>query len=198
MIPVDSECHSIWQIFIGMMSLGSCVCYAYFAAFAFPYHFTSLSDFLTNFYEHPSDNGFTLFWFFVEVVFAVDIVLHFLKEYRSEINHQTVSDLRLIANRYLRTTFLLDFLATLPINLLVYLFSGRPRITNDDTFDSYRLLYVMKMVRVLKATEIMSAKFIKGIIDQYFKRKRDQIIEYSKHAHNFHFDPMIDYNQILE
>lgn len=123
-IPVDSEWHAIWQIFIGLLSLVTCVNYAYFAAFAFPYEFKSLGDFFGAFNSRMSDNFMILFWFFVEIIFVVDIVLHFLKEFRSEINFHVVRYPRLIARRYLRTSFVFDLIATIPGNLIIYAFSA--------------------------------------------------------------------------
>ena len=127
MIKADSETYSIWQIFIGVLSLGTCVNYAYFAAFAFPFEFESMSDLFTNFHAKPKDNFMILFWFFVEIIYIIDIMLHFLKEYRSDTNFTIVRDLDLIAKRYVRGGLIPDLLATLPFNVFFYLFDGQAR-----------------------------------------------------------------------
>lgn len=39
------------------------------------------------------------------------------------------------------------------------------------------MIYVLKIVRVRKASEIMSAKFMSGIVESWFKRRRDRLIK---------------------
>lgn len=171
--------------------------YAYFAAFAFPFQFKSLGDFFTNFNERPKDNLMILLWVFIEIIFVIDIVLIFLKEYRSDINFQVVRDPRLIARRYLRSSFFFDLIAVIPANLLIFAFRGGEAASDGKNFAMDQIIYMLKILRVRKASEIMSAKFMNGIVESWYKRRRDRLIKNAQLDPSFYLDPLIDHNQIL-
>ena len=63
-----------------------------------------------------------------EICFLIDIALNFFIEYKSDEKLNPIRDLPLIAERYLKGTFLLDFLAFTPFV---------PVITTINKKDSY-------------------------------------------------------------
>lgn len=108
----DNKFLYMWQLFIALLSLYSVIMNGFYAAFGFPYIYRlqTLSD-CTNKTAHCSN---IIFDTLTELCFLVDIILNFFIEYKSDEKLLPIRDLALIAERYLKGTFLLDFLAFTP------------------------------------------------------------------------------------
>lgn len=119
-IPVDSEIYNFWEIFLGMVSIICSVNYAYFTAFGFPFRYVSLSDTFATAKDYPFDTAMIIFWFLIEFLFGLDIVLNFLREFRDDNTFKPIRDIQKIAERYVKTQFILDMIATIPFNYILH------------------------------------------------------------------------------
>ena len=109
----DNNFLNAWQIFIALLSLYSVLVNGFFAAFGFhnTYRFQKLM------HCHNNQNDCFYIWSDIgaELCFLLDICFNFFVEYKSEEKLQPVRDFTKIAERYLKGTFLLDFIAFVPI-----------------------------------------------------------------------------------
>ena len=84
-----------------LLSLYSTFSATYIAAFGFP---TNKRDIVLN--------------NLVEIVFWMEILLSFLQWYKDELDYKPVRDVQKIAYRYLKTNFLIDLMATIPLRYM--------------------------------------------------------------------------------
>lgn len=100
-ISPEGRFKQVFNIWIIVLSLLSTISAAYFACFGLPTSPHSLAADVT-----------------VESFFLMDICLNFFVQYKDEEDFQAVTDLRMIAMRYLRSYFIFDFLATVPLRYM--------------------------------------------------------------------------------
>lgn len=109
--------------------------YAYLAAFGVPEYGT------TMFYIDYS----------FEVIFACDMIVQFLLEFKPEDQYNRVRDLTEIAKRYLKGRFFIDLISQIPFYAI---FS-----TDHD-----ELFYIIKIIRIQKGYHLLSSNsFMKNI-----------------------------------
>lgn len=86
----------------------------------------------------------------IDLFFLADIILTFFSTYLDEANHLEIKDHKKIANRYLKSWFLLDVTSVLPIDIILK--SGKinhiARIIKIGKL--YQLIKMVRMVRFLK------------------------------------------------
>ncbi len=83
----------------------------------------------------------------IEVFFLFDIILNFFEEFRNE-ELKPVREIKLIALRYVRSTFIVDVLATIPFRFF--------DLTDYDK--NNRLFFILKLLRCYKLKELMDTK----------------------------------------
>mmetsp|Transcript_33523 Transcript_33523/g.51522 ORF Transcript_33523/g.51522 Transcript_33523/m.51522 type:complete len:94 (+) Transcript_33523:125-406(+) len=81
-------------------------------------------------------SGFNLVWV-MEGLFAIDICLNFFKQELDESGNSKFESLETVSSKYLTGQFPLDFVAFLPIGLIVSMIDER-----------LRFLWVIKAIRV--------------------------------------------------
>ncbi|EGR26984.1 hypothetical protein IMG5_203830 [Ichthyophthirius multifiliis] len=96
----------------------------------------------------------------IEFFFLGDIVLRFFHEYKDHESQETVSDIRLIAKRYLKFWFWIDFTAILPFEYLVQ--SG----------PSLKLIRFFRMPKFLRLLEISKMDEILNQLLEQFSQKQ--------------------------
>ena len=102
----------VWHTFISILSLYSVITNGFYAAFGFPYSY--MYQILGSCGDKSAHCAHIIQDTIIELCFLVDIVLNFFIEYKSDDKLLPVRDLALIAERYLKSTFMLDFLAFTP------------------------------------------------------------------------------------
>lgn len=98
-----------------------------------------------------------IFDILVTLVFAVDIVLNFFTGY--EDGNEIIMDRKLIAGRYLRGWFWIDFLATVPLASIFHgisstWFSRIPKMLRLVRLT--RLLRLLRLLRLIRIAQTMS------------------------------------------
>ena len=96
---------------------------AYYAAFGAP----------QEFYDVMIDN-------FVEVLFFLDMIFCFCQEYMDEETYNLVSGFKSIALHYAKQSFIFDFIAWFPVDLLVD--------TKEDFGEKGRLFRILRLLRL--------------------------------------------------
>jgi len=124
-IPHDNKYLSIWDMMLMFMIIYSTLSSAYLLAF----------DIETD--DHPALNHWNTT---VEIIFAIDLVLTFFKEYQDIENFCYVRNHWMIAKRYLRTWFFVDFFSVFPFESI---FNIR----------AFRLLRILRLPRLLKSMD---------------------------------------------
>merc|ERR550537_1004341 len=93
--------------------------------------------------------GFT-FQMFVDIFFVFDLILNFRTGYVEK--GKIILDPDKIANNYLRTYFIFDFVASIPYDLVIFLIESY----SDSVVDprALRSLRMFRVVRLLRAVKI--------------------------------------------
>jgi CRP-like cAMP-binding protein len=103
--------------------------------------------------------GFALFFdFFVDITFFVDMVIAFRTAYVNKLNHLEWGS-GVIACRYLKTWFLIDFLSTVPVDRIAGAFMGGDgsSVRLVKLVRIVRLVRLAKLVRILKFDDMIEA-----------------------------------------
>jgi hypothetical protein len=132
---LDNPIYHFWRFFVVLVCIASSLIYAYLAAFGVPEYGT------TMFYIDYS----------FEVIFACDMIVQFLLEFKPEDQYNRVRDLTEIAKRYLKGRFFIDLISQIPFYAI---FS-----TDHD-----ELFYIIKIIRIQKGYHLLSSNsFMKNI-----------------------------------
>jgi len=123
---------------------------AYFACFGFP---TSTSYIVVD--------------IIIELCFATDIFLNFFLQYKDEKDLKPVREHKLIALRYLKGFFFVDFLATLP---LVYI------IGKSDP-ETQQLVLLLKLLRLPRLKDVVDTKNFQDKVKYLFKRRLKRLLQ---------------------
>ena len=86
---------------------------------------------------------------FFECFFSLDILVNFVLEYKDEVDYKPVRNIKKIALKYLKSYFIVDFAATVPLRLIL---SG----TVDDKI--LELCQLLKLLRISKFGSVMDEK----------------------------------------
>jgi hypothetical protein len=119
------------------------------------------------------DDSDPKFWFAFDVVsdtyFAVDIVINCRTAYVND-EHKIEASAKKVVVHYLKTWFLIDFLACLPINYILYLSGtldlpwlanqGPPGRAESGGADSIKVLKVLRLFRLTKMLRVLKLKSI--------------------------------------
>ena len=122
--------------------------YMYIAAFGIPGDGTSLKK---------------VEWAF-EVVFIISFLLEFNVDYTTPDTHKSVKNHALIAQNYLRGSFLMDLLPLVPLKD-IFDFGGKER-----------LLYFVKMLRLVRGYRFLNVAKIMESIKSKMEETREQIV----------------------
>lgn len=113
----------------------------------------------------------------MDFIFLVDIVLNFLLEFVSEEKTRPVRDITKIATRYFKDTFVLDVLAIFPFYGMMEIINGPKLASQNEDYDYLRLCYLLKLLRLKKASELLASKFFSKIIKQFYNNRLQKTIE---------------------
>jgi hypothetical protein len=100
-----------------------------------------------------TNTAWTAFDYFVDVLFALDIVFNFHTGHLDEQN-KLIMDPKMIAKRYIKSWFFLDILATFPFELLAII-GGIDAAANVQLFALLKCPRLLRLGRILKFLENM-------------------------------------------
>lgn len=86
---------------------------------------------------------------FVDFCFVIDIIVVFRTTIYDEESGEEIDNWRVIADRYLKGRFAIDFLSTVPFDSIAVLFM------EQQFADQFKLLGVLKLIRVLRLNKII-------------------------------------------
>ena len=102
----------------------------------------------------PTDEE-TLLDMIFNIVFVLDIVLNFRTAVK--LDGVLIEDPRKIRNAYLKSWFLIDFLSTIPIDLIFVIGNNEEVGTEAAQINKLlRLLRIFKLLRMMKLTRILA------------------------------------------
>jgi len=115
------------------------------------------------------DLEWKILYTFFDVMFALDIVFCFLTSYTDKFNKLEVTDIKLIAKRYMRGWFWIDLLSVIPFEAIFTL-------VEDETPDSGMFRYaklskMSKIIRLLRLFKILKIIKANKRLVQYFSEK---------------------------
>ena len=119
---------------VNIMCISSCFNYAYLAAF--------------RMHKDLNPKIMDLWWFY-EIVFFLDMVFQFFKEYTSETTNLPVRDLGRIAGNYLENGLVTDAIALVPFQVL------NLKNRRENLFFLIKLVRLGKGLRLFDVTAIM-------------------------------------------
>ena len=88
---------------------------------------------------------------FIDVAFIVDVVINFRTSYVVETTGIEITNLKVIAINYLKGKFTIDFLASLPLDMLSFVTSSG----KENSF-IFQILGLLKLVRVLRLSKLIT------------------------------------------
>jgi hypothetical protein len=128
-----------------------------------------ISTFLATYlacFGFPESKGFLLFYYIIESLFLLDILLCFITQYSDEENNKPVREIKLIAIKYIKSGFVFDALATIPFHLLM-----RAKFEDESVSDQMNLLFLLKMFRFRKMMSLFETKNFQDFIKGLFKTR---------------------------
>eukprot|EP01084_Bolivina_argentea_P012318 23084_1 len=91
-----------------------------------------------------------IFGAFIDICLLMDIVINFRTAYIDKYDRlRIIHDPKLIAKRYLKTWFIIDFLSALPFTYIIILVS-QDKANGSTVFVFFRLLRIIKLIRIVK------------------------------------------------
>lgn len=95
----------------------------------------------------------------------LDILINFRTSYLNELTGAEVVNLKAIAKKYLKGRFLVDFLASIPVEIFTYMFVGGSK---DNTF-VLQMFGLLKLVRVLRLSRLIAYMNLKNDVKMSLK-----------------------------
>lgn len=101
----------------------------------------------------PTSMTFNYIDIFIELLFVCDLIFCFCQEYLDDTTYTIEKEFKKIAKHYLKQTFLIDFIACLPITNL---------FTNPS--ENTRLWRLLKLLRMPRLAQLLDVEKVKSII----------------------------------
>eukprot|EP00854_Cymbomonas_tetramitiformis_P007148 gene7148-8525_t len=126
-------------------------------------------------FEHPATGAWFYFDFCIDLYFFVDLVLNFLTAYVDPADDRMViTDHRMIAKNYLRSWFFVDFVATVPVDILLSwtaqqtdaCFSGEGGCPNIEGGEA-NVLQMVKVLRMFRLAKLLRLTRLSRLLDRY-------------------------------
>lgn len=134
-----------------------------------------VSTFLANF-GFPTSKIWFIFFYSMECMFAIDIVLCFFTQYINPEDNKPVRDIKNIALRYINSGFIFDALATFPFHIvLASKFRGTPK-----SVIRINCIFLLKLFRGRKLTSLMDDKVLDDFIISIFTERLKRVIKNDK------------------
>ena len=108
----------------------------------------------------PSSKMFNFIDIFIELLFVSDLVFCFCQEYMDDTTFSIEKDFLKIAKHYLKQTFLIDFIACLPITNII-----------QNPGEKTRLWRLAKLLRMPRLAQLLDVEKVKSMIQEYFTRR---------------------------
>ena len=142
--PTTDPFKNYWDLYISLILIFSCLITPYRIAFV-----------------HIETQQWSVINYYVDICFALDIILIFNSAYFDE-NYRLVQSRKRIAKEYVRSWFFIDLVAIIPFDLLFMNSSQNDlnkiaRITRIGRL--YKLVKLMKLVRIIKVLKQKNKMF---------------------------------------
>ncbi|KAH8072967.1 cyclic nucleotide-gated ion channel [Aureococcus anophagefferens] len=145
LVSEDSSTRINWDIFVILCIL----CYVFVMPLRVAFSTTSAADFL-----HARGR-----WLWVEfaldVIFIADVCLNFRTSFRLS-SGRVVEDSRLIAERYLKSWFLVDFVSSLPIEVATFVLQSHLTRDTESTLKFVRILRILRYTKIIRVMRLVS------------------------------------------
>ena len=118
--------------------------------------------------EAPHDSA--IFWIecLIDFCFLADLFVNFRTAFYDDTGQLVVSHRR-IAGRYLRGWFLIDFVSSIPVDLI--LFIGSKSSGSNEAYEQFKLAKLLKALRVMRFMKLLRMIKLKG----YFKTLKGEL-----------------------
>ena len=145
LVSEDSSTRINWDIFVILCIL----CYVFVMPLRVAFSTTSAADFL-----HARGR-----WLWVEfaldVIFIADVCLNFRTSFRLS-SGRVVEDSRLIAERYLKSWFLVDLVSSLPIEVATFVLQSHLTRDTESTLKFVRILRILRYTKIIRVMRLVS------------------------------------------
>ena len=135
-----------WNIFVSVVTLLSAFSNLHTAAFS-THHDQKLNDLF--------DDSLIFFQISQEFLFGVDIIVVFLTEYKDPKTGDYSRKLTAIAFNYLKSTFIIDFLAFFPFFETIRHHMIPEYHEPTEYYNFWQLLFLLRLLRLYKAAQLM-------------------------------------------
>jgi hypothetical protein len=96
------------------------------------------------------------------------MIFCFFQEYQDNETFKIVNKFKPIALRYARKSFIFDFLAWMPVDLILLLASNSDKVEINQHSDSFHLVRLLKMLRVPRLAELLDVEKFRSIVNNYY------------------------------
>jgi hypothetical protein len=131
----------------------------FYGAFGFPVHFHIGK--LMHCSKYGDDCYYIATDISQEIFFFADIIINFFIEFKSEEKLYPIRDIAQIAERYLKGTFLIEFISFFPFIVVIQSIT-----TTYDQYDGtphkfgyLQLLFLLRLFRIIKIYELVRPRF---------------------------------------
>ena len=94
------------------------------------------------------------------------MIFCFFQEYQDNETFKIVNKFKPIALRYARKSFIFDFLAWMPVDMVILLASNSDKL--EIKSDSFHLVRLLKMLRVPRLAELLDVEKFRSIVNNYY------------------------------
>jgi hypothetical protein len=108
---------------------------------------------------------------FVEVLFFIDMIFCFFQEFKDDETFKIETKFKSIAKEYGKKRFVFDFLAWLPVDLIIL------QLKLNNHHDKFHLVRLLKMFRLPRLAELLDVEKFRSIVNNYYQNQLDKSVE---------------------
>jgi hypothetical protein len=109
-----------------------------------------------------------------EFLFLLDMIFNFFLEYKDEETFERISSFLVISKKYATSTFILDFIAWIPIEYMIGIYQGK--------FYKFRLL---KLFRIPRLKKLLNVEKFKANLSIYYNKQLQRAVQKEDYNYNY-------------
>ena len=163
-IKIDSKWKQNFDVIIRIVCAYSVYSNAFYAAYESPH--SAIEIVIDQISE---------FFFFFDMIFC------FFQEYTDEESYSIVSCPTSIMKHYLRGSFVYDFLAWIPIDLILF----QTGLVNSEKYPNLHLIRILKMLRIPRFSQLLDVENFKQVIYRHYDKKLYKAVQENEYRFTY-------------
>jgi hypothetical protein len=157
MVYSDNVNKIFWEMFIAVLLILVCLIIPFRLALDLDLKVDPCTGVPSPKQDHVGLNGWEIFLYLCDSFFFLDLVIQFFSTYLDTEKMLEVEDRKLIAQKYFKTWFLIDFVSIVPFDRFVHAVTETISNNKSNTLirvtkigKIYKLVRLMRLVKILK------------------------------------------------